>query len=60
MDEFRSGGMNAPFEIDMGMEKLEAEFTSKGEDIIEIDVLNLVEKVAGKDRLAEHRQAIGL
>lgn len=136
MAEFRAGGMNAPFEIDMGMEKLEAEFTlaeysedvlklwgvknnaqlglrfkgsieaddgsaavtaievilrgrwrevdmgnwkggdsatmkvavavsyyrftSNGEDIIEIDVLNLVEKVDGKDRLAEHRKAIGL
>lgn len=35
-------------------------FTSKGEVIIEIDVLNLVEKVDGKDRLAEHRKAIGL
>ena len=35
-------------------------FTSKGEDIIEIDVLNRVEKVDGKDRLAEHRKANAL
>lgn len=27
MEELRAGGMNAPIDIDMGMEKLEAEFT---------------------------------
>lgn len=27
MEEYRAGGMNAPVEIDMGMEKLEAELT---------------------------------
>ena len=27
MEEFRGGGMNAPVEIDQGMEKLETEFT---------------------------------
>lgn len=26
-EEYRAGGMNAPIEIDLGMEKLEAEFT---------------------------------
>ena len=26
-EEFRAGGMDAPMEIDLGMEKLEAEFT---------------------------------
>lgn len=136
MEEFRAGGMNAPVEIDMGMEKLEAEFTlaeynedvlklwgvknnaqlglrfkgsieaddgtgtvtpievvlrgrwrevdmgnwkggdsatlkvsvaasyykysSKGQDVIEIDVPNLVEKVGGEDRLLQHRVAIGV
>lgn len=136
MEEFRAGGMNAPVEIDMGMEKLAAEFTlaeyneevlglwgvknnaqlglrfkgaleaddgtgamtpievvlrgrwremdmgtwkggdsatlkvsvaasyykysSKGRNIIEIDVPNLVEKVKGEDRLAKHRAAIGI
>lgn len=134
MEEFRAGGMNAPIEIDMGMEKLEAEFTlaeynedvlrlwgvknnaqiglrfkgsieaddgsgvvtpievvlkgrwrevdmgnwkggdsatmkvsvavsyykyiSKGEEIIEIDVPNMKEKVNGVDHLAKHRAAI--
>ena len=27
MEEYRAGGMNAPVEIDMGMEKLEADYT---------------------------------
>lgn len=27
MEEFRAGGMNAPKELDMGMEKMEADFT---------------------------------
>jgi P2 family phage contractile tail tube protein len=36
MEEFRGGGMNAPVEIDMGMEKLESEFTLKeySEDVL--------------------------
>ncbi len=29
MEEFRGGGMNAPVELDMGMEKLECDFTLK-------------------------------
>lgn len=32
MDEFRAGGMDAPIELDMGMEKLEASGTLKGFD----------------------------
>lgn len=37
-EEFRAGGMNAPVEIDMGMEKLEAEFTlaEYSEDILSL------------------------
>ncbi|MBT0503106.1 phage major tail tube protein, partial [Morganella morganii subsp. morganii] len=31
-----------------------------GADLIEIDVINMVEKVDGVDRLAEQRAAIGL
>ncbi|MDL4385841.1 phage major tail tube protein [Citrobacter braakii] len=31
-----------------------------GADLIEIDVVNMVEKVDGKDRLAEQRAAVGL
>lgn len=31
-----------------------------GEDIIEIDVLNFIERVDGKDLLAEQRKALGL
>lgn len=136
MEEYRAGGMNAPIELDMGMDKLEAEFTlaeyneemfkvwgvrdnagiglrfkgaleaddgsgtvtpvdivlrgrwreldlgnwkggdnatlkvsvalsyykynSNGEDLVEIDVPNMVEKVGGVDRLADHRAAIGV
>lgn len=29
-DEYRAGGMDAPIELDMGMEKLEASFTTHG------------------------------
>ncbi len=135
MEEWRGGGMQAPIECDMGMEKLEATFVvaeyaedlfrlwgltdsaavnlrmkgvleaddadggvtpveavlrgrwreldlgdwkageaatmtvaialtyynyiSNGENLIEIDVPNMVEKVGGVDRLAEHRAALG-
>lgn len=31
-----------------------------GEELIEIDVINMIEKVGGVDRLADHRAAIGL
>nr|VFK12752.1 MAG: hypothetical protein BECKLFY1418C_GA0070996_100170 [Candidatus Kentron sp. LFY] len=31
-EEFRGGGMDAPTELDVGMEKLETEFTLKGYD----------------------------
>lgn len=31
MDEHRGGGMDAPIDIDMGQEKLEAEFKAKGQ-----------------------------
>jgi P2 family phage contractile tail tube protein len=34
--------------------------TINGEDVIEIDVINMVEKVNGDDRLAKTRKAIGL
>jgi hypothetical protein len=34
--------------------------TIAGEDIVEIDVTNMVERVRGTDRLEEHRQNIGL
>jgi uncharacterized protein len=38
MEEFRGGGMNAPVELDMGMEKLECEFTLKefSEDVLKL------------------------
>lgn len=38
MEEFRGGGMNAPIELDMGMEKLECEFTLKeySEDVLKL------------------------
>ena len=37
-EEFRAGGMDAPMEIDLGMEKLEAEFTlgEYNEDVIRL------------------------
>ncbi len=133
-EEYRAGGMNAPIELDMGMEKLEADFTlceynedvlrlwgvldhaeigmrfkgsiqagdgkvtaievvlrgrwrevdmgawkagdvakmkvmvalsyykyvSDGQEVIEIDVPGMIEKVNGTDRMAEHRAAIGV
>ena len=31
-EEYRAGGLDAPIEVDMGMEKLEAEFTLQGYD----------------------------
>lgn len=135
MEEYRGGGMNAPVDIDMGMEKLEFQWTPagliesvfdnfgtsrfdaellrfagsyqrddtgqtvpveivvrgrhreiamgdaeagsdntqsitttlsyykltiNGEEVVEIDVLNMIEKVRGVDRLEEHRRNIGL
>ncbi|MEJ1390127.1 MAG: phage major tail tube protein [Candidatus Sedimenticola sp. (ex Thyasira tokunagai)] len=35
-------------------------YSINGEDVIEIDVLNMIEKVDGVDRLQEQRDAIGL
>ncbi|MCD6527000.1 MAG: phage major tail tube protein [Desulfuromonas sp.] len=135
MEEYRAGGMNAPVELDMGMEKLECSFTlsecnvdvlrqfgvsdaaivpvklkgavesdadgavvavevvlrgrwreldmgswkagdkavlkvamaatyykysAGGEELIEIDTINMVEKVGGVDRLASRRAALGI
>lgn len=34
--------------------------TINGEDVIEIDIMNMVFKVKGKDLLAKHRAAIGM
>lgn len=34
--------------------------TDAGTELIEIDTLNMIERVNGVDRLAEHRQALGL
>ncbi|MCU5775865.1 phage major tail tube protein [Erwiniaceae bacterium BAC15a-03b] len=34
--------------------------TWNGKDLIEIDTINMIEKVNGTDRLAEHRKNIGL
>ncbi len=133
-EEFRGGGMNAPLEIPMGMEKLEASFSVKeyvkenfellgafktddqpklifrgsidtgdgikpivitmsgyfkeadfgnwkagdnaeikyaatlhyyklainDEDVMEIDVINMVERINGKDRLEAERKALGI
>ena len=36
------------------------QLTIDGKEVIEIDVINMVMKVDGVDRLAEHRRAIGL
>jgi len=44
MEEYRGGGMDAPVEIDMGMEKLEADFTLAEFDA---DVLSLFGVEAG-------------
>ncbi len=34
--------------------------TIDGEEVIEIDIINMIEKVNGEDRLAAHRKAIGV
>ncbi|ENE2335260.1 phage major tail tube protein, partial [Salmonella enterica] len=34
--------------------------TIDGSDVIEIDTVNMIEKVNGVDRLEQHRRAIGL
>lgn len=34
--------------------------TINGEDVVEIDLVNMIEVINGEDRLAEHRRAIGL
>lgn len=135
MEEWRGGGMDAPVDIDLGMEKLSMEWTAggwlpdalkqfgalnasgvglrfagaiqsddtdqvkavevvvrgrhseidmgnakagedtahkyttslsyykltvEGEELIEIDVLNMVKKIGGKDLLADHRAALGI
>jgi len=38
MEEYRAGGMNAPIELDMGMEKLECDWTLKdyNEDVLKL------------------------
>ncbi|MCE3094365.1 phage major tail tube protein, partial [Escherichia coli] len=36
------------------------QLTIDGKEVIEIDVINMVLKVDGVDRMAEHRKAIGL
>lgn len=135
MEDYRSGGMNGPVDIDLGLEKLELEvtyggfmqdvlksfgigkldgvmlrfagsyqrddtdksdpveivmrgrsqeidfgnakagdssefktkyslsyykLTINGSDLVEIDLVNFIEKVGGVDRLAEHRRNLGL
>jgi len=50
-------------ELDFGEHKQGENYfklTIAGEEICEIDTVNMVEKFGGVDRLAEHRQAIGL
>ena len=51
------GGDNAMLKVSVAASYYK--YTSDGQDIIEIDVPNLVEKVDGVDRLADHRVAIG-
>ncbi|HBY9738676.1 TPA: phage tail protein, partial [Klebsiella pneumoniae] len=34
--------------------------TMNGKELVEIDVLNMIEKVNGVDRLDQHRRNIGL
>jgi len=46
-EEFRAGGMDAPIEVEMGMEKLEASFTLNGYDK---DVLSLFGLAPGKHK----------
>ena len=58
-------GRHKEFEGESGTTKMSTEcayyqLTIDGKEIIEIDIINMVLKVDGVDRLAEHRKAIGL
>lgn len=50
-------GENSPFKVtsELSYYKL----TIDAEDVIEIDIINMIEKIGGVDRLAGHRKAIG-
>ena len=57
------GGENKQGEIGttkMATECAYYQLTIDGKEVIEIDVINMVLKVDGVDRMAEHRKAIGL
>ncbi len=51
-------GEGSPFKVSSELSYYK--LTVDGEEIIEIDLLGMIEKVGGEDRLAEHRKAIGL
>jgi P2 family phage contractile tail tube protein len=55
MEEFRAGGMDAPIELEMGMEKLEASFTLKAYDR---DVLSLFGVAEGEQVNFTAREAL--
>ena len=54
-EEFRNGGMDAPIEVDMGMEKLEASWTLTA---YEKEVLKLYGLGAGQDKAVTIRGAL--
>ena len=45
-DEFRAAGMDAPIEMDQGMEKLEASFASKGVRVEALKFYGLADQTA--------------
>lgn len=51
-------GENSPFKVTSELSYFK--LSIDGEEVIEIDILNMIEKINGEDRLADHRKAIGI
>lgn len=51
-------GDNSPMKVTSALSYYK--ITIDGEEIIEIDIINMIEKVNGVDRLADQRKAIGI
>lgn len=51
-------GDNSPFKVTTAVSYYKV--TLDGEEIVEIDIINMIEKINGVDRLADHRAAIGI
>lgn len=50
-------GEDSPFKVTSSLSYYK--LTLNGQELIEIDVINMIEKIGGVDRLADYRKAIG-